>query len=106
MRTLTKLYKTNFVILAHRYHSRYDFLADIELIASNCEQYNGSDSCFTKNAKTILEYARSQLKEVSTKSTNNFTYFSIIIRIFLHITLTKFCCIQLMFYFRLLSNLI
>ncbi|XP_037823798.1 transcription initiation factor TFIID subunit 1 isoform X1 [Lucilia sericata] len=48
---------------AHRYHSRAEFLADIELIATNCEQYNGSESRFTKNAKHILEYARSQLDE-------------------------------------------
>ncbi|KAI9580485.1 transcription initiation factor TFIID subunit 1 isoform X1 [Glossina fuscipes] len=48
---------------AHRYHSRAEFLADIELIATNCEQYNGGESRFTKNAKHIYEYARSQLEE-------------------------------------------
>lgn len=53
-----------YILLAHRYHSRAEFLADIELIATNCEQYNGSESRFTKNAKHILEYARSQLEEV------------------------------------------
>ncbi|XP_017474029.1 PREDICTED: transcription initiation factor TFIID subunit 1 isoform X2 [Rhagoletis zephyria] len=50
---------------AHRYHSRAEFLMDIELIASNCEQYNGSESRFTKNAKVILNYARTQLEEFS-----------------------------------------
>lgn len=54
----------NFCSIAHRYHSRVEFLADIELIATNCEQYNGSESRFTKNAKHILEYARLQLDEV------------------------------------------
>lgn len=49
---------------AHRYHSRAEFLADIELIAANCEQYNGSESRFTKNAKDLLHFARSQLEEV------------------------------------------
>uniref|UniRef100_T1PIQ4 Bromo domain-containing protein n=1 Tax=Musca domestica TaxID=7370 RepID=T1PIQ4_MUSDO len=52
-------------IEAHQYHSRTDFLADIELIAVNCEQYNGSESRFTQNAKHILEFARTQLEECS-----------------------------------------
>ncbi|XP_011211666.2 transcription initiation factor TFIID subunit 1 isoform X2 [Bactrocera dorsalis] len=50
---------------AHRYHSRAEFLADIELIAANCEQYNGSESRFTKNAKDLLHFARTQLEEFS-----------------------------------------
>ncbi|XP_011186353.2 transcription initiation factor TFIID subunit 1 isoform X5 [Zeugodacus cucurbitae] len=50
---------------AHRYHSRAEFLADIELIAANCEQYNGSESRFTKNAKDLLLFARTQLEEFS-----------------------------------------
>ncbi|XP_013119085.1 transcription initiation factor TFIID subunit 1 isoform X2 [Stomoxys calcitrans] len=50
-------------IEAHYYHTRADFLADVELIATNCEQYNGSESRFTQNAKHIFEYARSQLEE-------------------------------------------
>ncbi|XP_067618163.1 transcription initiation factor TFIID subunit 1 isoform X3 [Eurosta solidaginis] len=49
----------------HRYHSRAEFLVDIELIATNCEQYNGSESRFTNNAKVILNYARTQLEEYS-----------------------------------------
>ncbi|XP_004536590.1 transcription initiation factor TFIID subunit 1 isoform X1 [Ceratitis capitata] len=48
---------------AHRYHSRAEFLADIELIATNCEQYNGSESRFTKNAKDLVTIARTQLEE-------------------------------------------
>ncbi|GAB0087540.1 Transcription initiation factor TFIID subunit [Sergentomyia squamirostris] len=50
-------------ISAHKYHSREEFLQDIELIAKNCEQYNGSESSFTKQAKMILECARSALDE-------------------------------------------
>ncbi|XP_017030698.1 transcription initiation factor TFIID subunit 1 isoform X2 [Drosophila kikkawai] len=50
-------------IEAHHYHSRAEYLADIELIASNCEQYNGSDSRYTKFAKKMLEYGQSQLEE-------------------------------------------
>lgn len=52
------------MLTAHRYHARAEFLADIELIASNCEQYNGSESRFTKNAKDLLQFARTQLEEV------------------------------------------
>ncbi|XP_037955889.1 transcription initiation factor TFIID subunit 1 isoform X1 [Teleopsis dalmanni] len=48
---------------AHRYHSRAEFLGDIELIATNCEQYNGSESRFTKHAKYLLNFAKSQLEE-------------------------------------------
>ncbi|KQS38511.1 transcription initiation factor TFIID subunit 1 isoform X2 [Drosophila erecta] len=52
-------------IEAHRYHSRAEYLADIELIATNCEQYNGSNSRYTKFSKKILEYAKTQLIEFS-----------------------------------------
>lgn len=41
-----------------------EFLADIELIAANCLQYNGNDSRLTANARNILVYARSELSEV------------------------------------------
>ncbi|KPU79562.1 uncharacterized protein Dana_GF17182, isoform D [Drosophila ananassae] len=50
-------------IEAHRYHSRAEYLADIELILTNCEQYNGSDSRYTNFAKKILEFAQTQLVE-------------------------------------------
>ncbi|XP_030243753.1 transcription initiation factor TFIID subunit 1 isoform X6 [Drosophila navojoa] len=47
----------------HVYHSRAEYLADIELIAANCEQYNGSEAQYTKYAKKIVEYAHLQLVE-------------------------------------------
>ncbi|XP_055848385.1 transcription initiation factor TFIID subunit 1 isoform X1 [Episyrphus balteatus] len=50
---------------AHRYHSRAEFIADVELIATNCEQYNGAESTFTKNAKIILDYTKNALAEFS-----------------------------------------
>ncbi|XP_059612108.1 transcription initiation factor TFIID subunit 1 isoform X2 [Phlebotomus argentipes] len=50
-------------IAAHKYHSREEFLQDVELIARNCEQYNGSESNFTKQAKLILDCARNALDE-------------------------------------------
>ncbi|XP_016954099.1 transcription initiation factor TFIID subunit 1 isoform X2 [Drosophila biarmipes] len=49
-------------IESHRYHSRAEYLADVELIATNCEQYNGSDTRYTKFAKKILNYAQTQLE--------------------------------------------
>lgn len=52
-------------IAAHKYHSRADFLADMQLIADNCEKFNGTESEFTKKAKTLLEITRSALEEVS-----------------------------------------
>ncbi|XP_037910415.1 transcription initiation factor TFIID subunit 1 isoform X2 [Hermetia illucens] len=50
-------------VAAHKYHSRAEFLADIELIATNCEQYNGAESNFTQNAKVLLHEAKSALAE-------------------------------------------
>ncbi|XP_032593428.1 transcription initiation factor TFIID subunit 1 isoform X2 [Drosophila grimshawi] len=49
----------------HVYHSRAEYLADIDLIASNCEQYNGSEAQYTKNAKKIVEHAHSELQKVA-----------------------------------------
>jgi transcription initiation factor TFIID subunit 1 len=51
-------------VLAHKYHSRAEFLADIQLIADNCERFNGSESEFTKKAKDLVEITRSSLEEV------------------------------------------
>lgn len=52
-------------VAAHKYHSRAEFIAEIELIANNCEQYNGSESNFTKNAKLLVDFTRKALDEVS-----------------------------------------
>lgn len=49
----------------HVYHSRAEYLADMELIASNCEQYNGSEAQYTNYAKKMVEFAYTQLEEVS-----------------------------------------
>lgn len=42
----------------------------MELIASNCEQYNGSEAQYTSYAKKIVEYAYTQLEEVSSLTEN------------------------------------
>lgn len=50
--------------LAHKYHSRAEFLHDIQLIASNCEQYNGPESELTKDARILVEFTKGALDEV------------------------------------------
>lgn len=57
-------YITN-LFIAHKYHSRADFISDVELIANNCEQYNGVDSNFTKQAKLMVDFTSSTLSEVN-----------------------------------------
>ncbi|XP_070491239.1 transcription initiation factor TFIID subunit 1 [Chironomus tepperi] len=49
-------------IAAHRYHSRNDFLNDLHLIASNSEKFNGEDSKLTKEAKVLVDFAKSSLE--------------------------------------------
>lgn len=53
-------------IAAHKYHSRADFIADISLIATNCEQYNGAESELTKDARVLVDFTRRALDEVRT----------------------------------------
>lgn len=52
-------------VASHRYHSRADFLADVELIASNSEKFNGCDSKLTKDAKELVEFARTALETIN-----------------------------------------
>lgn len=49
-------------VSAHRYHSRVDFLNDLHLIASNSEKFNGEDSKLTKEAKVLVDFAKSSLE--------------------------------------------
>jgi hypothetical protein len=49
---------------AHKYHDRVEFLADIELIFTNCILYNGPDSPFTKKAEMLLKTSQAMLDEV------------------------------------------
>lgn len=53
------------VISAHKYHTRNEFIADIELIANNCEQYNGNESNFTKQARLMVDFTKQALDEVN-----------------------------------------
>ncbi|XP_077558430.1 TATA-box binding protein associated factor 1 isoform X4 [Haemaphysalis longicornis] len=50
-------------IKAHKYHSRDDFFADVELLHRNSMQFNGADSQFTQKAKEIVQACRAALDE-------------------------------------------
>jgi hypothetical protein len=50
---------------AHKYHNRYEFLADIERILENCILYNGKDSTYTQKAEKMVNVCRTTLDEVS-----------------------------------------
>lgn len=52
---------------AHKYHTRNEFISDIELIANNCEQYNGNESNFTKQARLMVDFTKQALDEVNIK---------------------------------------
>ncbi|XP_050067932.1 transcription initiation factor TFIID subunit 1 [Anopheles maculipalpis] len=52
------LEKVSKKVASHKYHSRADFLADLQLIADNSEQYNGAEANFTKQARQMVEATR------------------------------------------------
>jgi len=47
----------------HRYQTRAEFEADVELMAANCEQFNGPNSILTLIARRLLEVCRTSLDE-------------------------------------------
>ncbi|XP_034664077.1 transcription initiation factor TFIID subunit 1 isoform X4 [Drosophila subobscura] len=53
------------IIDGHGYHSREEYMADIELMHANSLQYNGPEHRFTRNSTNIRAYARSQLEELA-----------------------------------------
>ncbi|XP_003736702.3 transcription initiation factor TFIID subunit 1 isoform X2 [Drosophila pseudoobscura] len=53
------------IIDGHGYHSREEYMADIDLMHANSLQYNGPDHRFTRNSTTIRAYARTQLEELA-----------------------------------------
>lgn len=65
------------IFLAHKYHSRHEFLVDIEQILENCVLYNGKESPFTEKAETLVKACKATLDEVS-ELIIPFYYFSII----------------------------
>lgn len=53
--------KTCFV--AHKYHSRHEFLVDVQQILENCILYNGKDSPFTQKAEQLVKICKATLDE-------------------------------------------
>lgn len=53
------------LISAHKYHSRQEFLTDVERILQNCVLYNGKDSSYTQKAEALFKAAQETLEEVS-----------------------------------------
>ncbi|XP_034951275.1 transcription initiation factor TFIID subunit 1 [Chelonus insularis] len=52
-------------VAAHKYHSRYEFLHDVEQILENCALYNSKESSFTKKAETLVRVCKETLDEYS-----------------------------------------
>ncbi|KAJ8935568.1 hypothetical protein NQ318_001562 [Aromia moschata] len=50
-------------VAAHKYHSRHEFLVDIEQILQNCILYNGKDSPFTEKAEQLVKACKATLDE-------------------------------------------
>ncbi|PNF40464.1 Transcription initiation factor TFIID subunit 1 [Cryptotermes secundus] len=50
-------------VSSHKYHNRYEFLADIERILENCILYNGKDSTYTQKAEKMVNVCRTTLEE-------------------------------------------
>lgn len=47
----------------HKYHSRAEFMHDMELISTNSIRYNGQDSAFTQKAEILLQVTKDSLAE-------------------------------------------
>ncbi|VEN63707.1 unnamed protein product [Callosobruchus maculatus] len=50
-------------VAAHKYHSRHEFLVDIEQILQNCVLYNGKESPFTEKAEQLVKVCKATLDE-------------------------------------------
>ncbi|XP_063980218.1 transcription initiation factor TFIID subunit 1 [Diachasmimorpha longicaudata] len=50
-------------VITHKYHSRQEFVRDVEQILENCVQYNGKDSTFTRNAEVLVKICKETLDE-------------------------------------------
>lgn len=50
-------------VKSHKYHSRKEFLDDVEKILNNCILYNGKESPFTQKAEALVKAARQTLEE-------------------------------------------
>ncbi|CAH0547721.1 unnamed protein product [Brassicogethes aeneus] len=50
-------------VAAHKYHSRHEFLVDIEQILQNCILFNGKDSQFSGKAEQLVKICKATLDE-------------------------------------------
>ncbi|XP_029032281.1 transcription initiation factor TFIID subunit 1 isoform X3 [Osmia bicornis bicornis] len=50
-------------VSAHKYHSRHEFVRDIEQILENCTIYNGKESPFTQKAELVVKICKETLDE-------------------------------------------
>ncbi|XP_069947042.1 transcription initiation factor TFIID subunit 1 isoform X2 [Cherax quadricarinatus] len=50
----------------HKYHSRAEFMHDMELILTNSIRYNGQDSSFSQKAEVLIQVCRENLAEYET----------------------------------------
>ncbi|XP_078034562.1 TATA-box binding protein associated factor 1 isoform X2 [Augochlora pura] len=50
-------------VSAHKYHSRHEFLRDIEQILENCTIYNGKESVYTNKAEMLVKVCKETLDE-------------------------------------------
>ena len=54
----------------NKYHSRYDFLADMELIQQNSDKYNGPTSTYSEQARGLVAACHELFKEYNDKLTS------------------------------------
>lgn len=79
MNFLNFFYKYLYLFLsAHKYHSRHEFLRDIEQILENCTVYNGKESPFTQKAELLVKVCKETLDEVFTNFLTSLLYFNLI----------------------------
>ncbi|XP_043674036.1 transcription initiation factor TFIID subunit 1 isoform X1 [Vespula pensylvanica] len=50
-------------VSAHKYHSRHEFVRDIEQILENCTIYNGKESPYTHKAELLVKVCKETLDE-------------------------------------------
>ncbi|XP_025829249.1 transcription initiation factor TFIID subunit 1 [Agrilus planipennis] len=50
-------------VAAHKYHSRQEFLNDVQQILENCVLYNGKESVFTQKAEVLVKVCKATLDE-------------------------------------------
>lgn len=60
---------------AHKYHSRHEFVRDIEQILENCTIYNGKESPYTHKAELLVKVCKETLDEVRLRKIEMFSLY-------------------------------